>query len=211
MTVDTYLAGAPEPQRTTLETLRTTLRSILPAAEEGLSYGVPAFKVSGRPVAGFAYFKRHCSYFPHSGSVLEGLLAFEAATGGTPASREGRRSGEAYLLKRHLFRRLSTGEPADDRFLRAIHPDRWFYSVLRGLEHFRRSSELIGIGPDPRLAEAIDHIRRERRDDGRWNLDWRPEGRTWFDLDDGPGEPSRWITLRALRVLAWWDAQDPST
>lgn len=73
MSVDEYLAGAPEPQRTTLETLRRTLRSLLPAAEEGLSYGVPAFKVSGRPVAGFASFQRHCSYFPHSGSVLEAL------------------------------------------------------------------------------------------------------------------------------------------
>lgn len=71
MTVDEYLGGAPEPQRSTLEGLRATLASILPDAEEAMSYGVPAFKVSGRAVAGYAYAKRHCSYFPHSGSVLE--------------------------------------------------------------------------------------------------------------------------------------------
>ncbi len=73
MTVDEYLANAPEPHRTTLNTIRASLRSILPDAEEGLSYGVPAFKVDGTPVAGYAHFKNHCGYYPHSGSVLEKL------------------------------------------------------------------------------------------------------------------------------------------
>ena len=68
--VDGYLAAAPEPHRTTLSRLRAMLSEILPDAEEGLSYGVPAFKVNGKPVAGYAAMKRHCSYFPHSGSVL---------------------------------------------------------------------------------------------------------------------------------------------
>jgi hypothetical protein len=140
-------------------------------------------------------------------AVLEGLLGFEEAGGGTAASRAARRSGEAYLLNRHLFRRLSTGEPADPQFLRFVHPDRFFYSVLRGLDYFRRAAAVAGTGPDPRLAEAIAHVRDRRRDDGRWDLDWTPAGRTWFDVDDGPGKPSTWITLRALRVLAWWDAQ----
>ena len=70
MTVDEYLAGAPEPHRTTLVELRTTLRKILPNASETISYGMPAFKVEGKAVAGYAYWKHHCSYFPHSGSVL---------------------------------------------------------------------------------------------------------------------------------------------
>lgn len=70
MTVDEYLAAAPEPQRTTLVRLRAMLASILPDAEEGVSYGVPAFKVGGKAVAGYAHAKRHCSYFPHSGSVI---------------------------------------------------------------------------------------------------------------------------------------------
>lgn len=70
MTVDEYLAGAPEPQRSTLMSLRAMLTSLLPDAVEGISYGVPAFLVEGKPVAGYAHAKRHCSYFPHSGSVL---------------------------------------------------------------------------------------------------------------------------------------------
>ncbi len=75
MTVDEYLDGAPEPQRSTLISLRATLRQVLPNATEGLSYGVPAFLVSGKPVAGYAYFAKHCSYFPHSGSVLSTMEA----------------------------------------------------------------------------------------------------------------------------------------
>ena len=71
MTVDDYLAAAPEPQRSTLMTVRAMLASMLPGAEEGISYGVPAFKLGGNAVAGYAYAKRHCSYFPHSGSVID--------------------------------------------------------------------------------------------------------------------------------------------
>lgn len=71
MTVDEYLDGAPEPQRSTLTELRSMLAAMLPDAEQGMSYGVPAFKVGGVAIAGYAYAKRHCSYFPHSGSVFE--------------------------------------------------------------------------------------------------------------------------------------------
>jgi uncharacterized protein YdhG (YjbR/CyaY superfamily) len=73
MTVDEYLDGAPEPHRTTLKSLRATLREVLPEASEGLSYGVPAFMIEGKPVAGYAYSKNHCSYFPHSGSILPAM------------------------------------------------------------------------------------------------------------------------------------------
>jgi uncharacterized protein YdhG (YjbR/CyaY superfamily) len=75
MTVDEYLDRAPEPQRSTLIQLRDTLREILPRATEGISYGVPAFMVDGKPIAGYAYLKNHCSYYPHSGSVLPGIAA----------------------------------------------------------------------------------------------------------------------------------------
>ncbi len=68
--VDDFLAAAPEPQRSTLAKLRDILRTVLPTAEEGLSYGVAAFKVDGRAIAGYAPYKNHCSYFPMSGSVL---------------------------------------------------------------------------------------------------------------------------------------------
>ena len=133
--------------------------------------------------------------------VLEGLLAHERATGGTPESRAARRTAEEYLLERELFRRLSTGDIIDERFLKLSHPNRYFYDVLRALDYFRTT----GDPPDPRLSEAIDHVRARRRDDGRWDLDWTPRGATWFDVNDGVGRPSRWITLRALRVLRWWD------
>lgn len=68
--VDDYLSEAPEPQRSTLRALRATLGDLLPEAAEGLSYGVPALRVDGFPVAGYAYAKNHCSFFPHSGAVL---------------------------------------------------------------------------------------------------------------------------------------------
>jgi hypothetical protein len=145
------------------------------------------------------------SSFDTTINVLEGLLEYERGTGGTPRSREARRSGEEYLLTRWLFRRLSTGEPADARYLSFLHPNRWHYDVLRGLDHFRASASLTGTAPDPRLGEAVDHVRSRRRGDGTWALDWTPTGRTWFDVDDGQGEPSRWVTLRAARVLRWWD------
>lgn len=145
------------------------------------------------------------SSFDTTVNVLEGMLEYERVTGGTPESREARISGEAYLLQRALFRRLSTGEPADERYLFFLHPNRWHYDVLRALDYFRSSGRLTGAAPDPRLGEAIGHVRARQLADGRWPLDWNPTGRTWFDVDDGEGEPSRWITLRAMRVLDWWD------
>jgi hypothetical protein len=146
------------------------------------------------------------SSFASTINVLEGLLEYERATGGTPESREARGSGEEYLLERNLFRRLSTGEPADERFLNFLHPNRWRYDVLRALDYFRLSAILTGAGPDPRLGEAIDHVRSRRLEDGTWPLDWSPTGRVWFEVDDGQGKPSRWVTLRAMRVLRWWES-----
>jgi uncharacterized protein YdhG (YjbR/CyaY superfamily) len=71
--MDDYLATLDEPKRSTLEALRKTIIEIVPGAEQGISYGVPAFKVQGKAVAGFAAFKSHLSYVPHSGSVLATL------------------------------------------------------------------------------------------------------------------------------------------
>ena len=146
------------------------------------------------------------SSFDTTINVLEGLLVFERATGGTADSRAARAGGEEYLLARDLCRRLSTGKPADARFLLFTNPARWRYDVLRGLDYFRDAATLTRAAPDPRLADAIDHVRARRRPDGTWPLDRRDPGRVWFDVDEGPGEPSRWVTLRALRVLKWWDA-----
>ncbi len=147
------------------------------------------------------------SSFHSTINVLEGLLGFERATGGTPASRAARAGGEEFLLARDLCRRLSTGKPADARFLLFTHPSRWRYDVLRGLDYFRDAGVFTGNAPDPRLTDAVDHVRSRQRPDGTWPLDRRDPGRVWFDVDEGPGEPSRWVTLRAMRVLQWWDTR----
>ena len=68
--IDDYLANLDEPKRTTLQKLRQTIQSIIPEAEQGMSYGMPAFRLDGKVIAGFAAFKNHLSYLPHSGSVL---------------------------------------------------------------------------------------------------------------------------------------------
>jgi uncharacterized protein YdhG (YjbR/CyaY superfamily) len=73
--IDGYLAGVDEPKRTTLEQLRRNILAVLPNAEECISYSMPAFKVEGKTVAGFAAFKTHLSYLPHSGSTLATLEA----------------------------------------------------------------------------------------------------------------------------------------
>jgi hypothetical protein len=147
------------------------------------------------------------SSFATTINVLEGLLEYERATGGTPGSREARRSGEEYLLERRLYRRLGNGQPADEQFLKLTYPTRWRYDILRALDYFRSAATLSGLPPDRRLDEAADHLRSRRRADGTWALDWRPPGRVWFDMDEGADRPSQWVTLRALRALRWVDDQ----
>lgn len=146
------------------------------------------------------------SSFASTVNVLEGLLEYERATGGTPACRAARRFGEDYLLARHLFRRLATGAPADERFLALLHPSRWHYDLVRALDYFRSSSLWSGTAPDSRLREAVEHLRGRRSDDGRWPLDRRLPGRTWVEVDGEAGAPSPWITLKAMRILGWWDS-----
>lgn len=141
------------------------------------------------------------SSFDTTINVLEGLLQYDLATGGTPETRTARAAGEEFLLSRRLFRRLSTGDPADPTMLDLVYPTRWHHTVLRGLDYFRAA----GARPEPRLAEAVDRLRARRRADGRWPVDRHLPGRVWFELDDGPGRPSPWITLLALRVLRWWE------
>jgi hypothetical protein len=146
------------------------------------------------------------SSFDTTIDVLDGLLEFERATGGSEAVRDARRSGEEYLLERHLFRRKSTGEVADAAYLEFAFPYYWHYDVLRALDYFRHS----GAEPDPRMAEAVQVVAAKRQPDGRWLLDRIHPGRVHFDLE-AVGEPSRWNTLRALRVLDWWERKPPAT
>lgn len=141
------------------------------------------------------------SSFDTTINVLEGLLAYEQAAGSSPEVREARRAGEDYLLERGLFRRLSTGEVADATFLDFAFPYYWRHDVLRALDYFRRS----GAAPDPRAAEAMEVVRSRQQPDGRWLLDRVHPGRVHFAFEDGVGRPSHWNTLRALRVLRWWE------
>lgn len=84
--VDEYLASLEEPKRTTLETLRQTIMDLVPDAEECISYGMPAYKVRGTTIAGFAAFKNHLSFLPHSGSVIGKLADELTGYGGTKGS-----------------------------------------------------------------------------------------------------------------------------
>ena len=155
------------------------------------------------------------SSFDTTINVLDGLLEFERAAGatqGAPASitgqvRAARRGGEEYLLERGLFRRKSTGAVVDPAYLEFAFPYYWHYDVLRALDYFRRS----GADPDPRMAEAIEVVESSRQPDGRWLTGRVHPGRVYFDIEGAPGTPSRWNTLRALRVLAWWDSAPPRT
>jgi hypothetical protein len=142
------------------------------------------------------------SSFDTTINVLDGLLELERATGGSAEVRAARHSGEEDLLERSLFRRKSTGEVVAPAYLEFAFPYDWHYDLLRALDYFRWS----GANPDPRMAEAVEVVRSKRQPDGRWPLDRIHPGRVHFDLDGTVGTPSRWNTLRALRVLNWWDS-----
>jgi hypothetical protein len=131
-------------------------------------------------------------------NVLEGLLEHERAIGGSTGVGEARQRGEEYLLERRLFRRKSTGEVIDPSWLRFSFPTWWHYDVLRGLDYLRDAE----VKPDERIVEAIGVVERNRDPDGRWPLQNVYAGEAYFQMEDGEGEPSRWNTLRAMRVLA---------
>jgi hypothetical protein len=139
--------------------------------------------------------------------VLEALLAWERARGPQPSVTAARRRGENYLLERRLLRRRSTGARiVRDRkdghvWTSFAFPTGWRYDVLRALDYLRDA----GAPPDPRVAEAVEIVRSKAGPDGRWLLDTRYPGPMPVDLGETPDHPSRWITLRALRVLRWAD------
>jgi hypothetical protein len=132
--------------------------------------------------------------------VLEGLLEYERAVGSTPATAAARQRGEEYLLERSLFRRRSTGEVANPAFLTFGFPPRYHYDVLRALDYFRAA----GVDPDARMGDAVHVVESRRQADGRWLLDRTANEALAFPFMESVGEPSRWNTLRALRVLRWY-------
>jgi hypothetical protein len=139
--------------------------------------------------------------------VLEGLLEYERANGASPAVTAARQRGEGYLLARHLFKRLSTGEAIlKDRkdglsFTQFSYPTGWRYDVLRALDYFRAA----GVPPDPRMAEAIEIIKSKRDASGRWALGPLHPDEAVAEPGVTEGSPSRWNTLRAMRVLRWYN------
>ena len=142
------------------------------------------------------------SSFNSTLTVLEGLLEYQRA-GGTIDVADARARGEAYLLDRHLLRRVSTGERVSEDFEKFSYPTYWHFDVLRALDYFRSA----GLR-DERLTDAVALVESKRTDDGRWLLENTHDGKVPVTMEDGDGQPSRWNTLRALRVLAWWESDD---
>jgi len=131
-------------------------------------------------------------------TALEGLHEYETTYGADPAITAAWRRGAGYLLERRLLRSLRTGNVINSQWKLFSFPPRWHYDVLRGLDHLRGA----GMAPDPRCDEALDLVEARRTADGRWPLQNHHRGREHFRMEE-PGEPSRWNTLRAVRVLRW--------
>jgi hypothetical protein len=133
--------------------------------------------------------------------VLEGLLAYERAGRKSAALTRARKRAENYLLERRMFRSLRTGEVLDQRWLRFSFPTFWHYDVLRGLDYLRNAA----IKPDRRVREAIEVAIQRRHQNGRWPLNVLHRERIPLEMEMAVGSASRWNTLRALRVLRWYD------
>lgn len=132
--------------------------------------------------------------------ALEGLRDAEAALP-EDGIRDARRRAEEYLLARRLLWRRTDGTVIDPRFGMLSYPVRWFYDILRALDHFRLVDRR-----DERLSDAVGLLRAKRLPNGLWPLENTHEGATPFEMErEFEGFPSRWVTLRALRVLRWWD------
>ena len=133
--------------------------------------------------------------------VLEGLVEYERAGRKSAAITKARKKAENYLLDRRMFRSLRTGKVIDKRWLRFSYPTFWHYDVLRGLDYLRNA----GIKPDSRVDEAIEALIKRRHQNGRWPLNLLHPERIPLEMETSVGGASRWNTLRALRVLRWYN------
>lgn len=131
-------------------------------------------------------------------SVMEGLLAVERAGHGYRATQRQQAHDAAaeYLLRHRVFRSERSGEPIRPAFTRLHHPPRWHFDVLRALDHFRDAD----LAFDERMSDALEVLVRRRRPDGGWLLNAHYPGEVHVEMERA-GRPSRWITLKALRVL----------
>ena len=135
--------------------------------------------------------------------VLEGLLEFERAQGASRALTKARTRAQEYLLDRHMFRALSSGDVIDRKWLRFSYPNTWHYDVLRGLDYLRNAD----VEPDERVDEAVALVANKQHQNGRWPLQNPHPDRVHFDMEGKTGTASRWNTLRALRVLDWYSSR----
>jgi hypothetical protein len=233
---DMGLDAASDPARQALGLVRAGVRWRGPAVYDGRPFFTGEVEpcINGQVAAVGAYFNQHvegiiqrllAEQLPDGGwnceapdnstrssfnttiCVLEALLEYERM-GGSREAAAARRRGQEYLLERRLFRRRSTGEVIErDRkggaaWSSFAFPTWWHYDVLRGLEYLRSA----GVAPDERVAEPIALVASKRDGAGRWPLEIRHPGAMPVQMDDGEGQPSRWNTLRALRVLKWASA-----
>jgi hypothetical protein len=136
-------------------------------------------------------------------SALEGLRYYELRRGRQlRAVRTAQARGREFLLKHRLFRSHRTGEIMKPAFVRFAFPPRWHYDILRALDYF----QAVCAPRDERLADAIGIVRDSQRENGLWPLQYAHRGKIYFELER-LGAPSRWNTLRALRVLKWWETE----
>jgi hypothetical protein len=140
---------------------------------------------------------RHSS-FHTSIAALEALAEEQAHNPGRTRVVRALEAGREFFLVHRLFKSHRDGSVADPVFTRLSYPPRWHYDVLRGLDHFRRTRAPW----DDRYADALEVLQQRRRPDGRWPVQHKHSGKVWFDMEAGR-QPSRWNTLRSLRVLRW--------
>jgi hypothetical protein len=145
--------------------------------------------------------KSRRSSFHSTICVLEGLLAYERAGRKSAAVTKARKRAENYLLERRMFRFLRTGEVINKRWLRFSFPPFWHYDVLRGLDYLRNA----GLKPDSRVLDAIVIVMQRRHQNGRWPLNLLHPEYIPLQMETDVGRASRWNSLRALRVLRWYN------
>ncbi len=145
--------------------------------------------------------KSRSSSFHTTICVLEGLLEYERAGRKSATLSRARERAENYLLERRMFRSFRTGNVINKRWLRFSYPTFWHYDVLRGLDYLRDA----GIKPDSRVREAIEIVIARRHQNGRWPLNLLHPEQTPLQMETAVGRASRWNTLRALRVLRWYN------
>jgi hypothetical protein len=139
-------------------------------------------------------------------SILEGFLEYLKSDYEYCAAEveTAKKAAQEFILQHRLFRSDTTGEIIDKRFLLLSYPSRWRYDILRALDYFRAADHEY----DPRMQDAIDVLNKKQRKDGYWPVQGKHPGQTHFDMEQ-TGEPSRWNTLRALRVFQHFNLELP--